>query len=134
MQAIPCICDEAGHRPRLVVITGGPGAGKTALLETVRYHFCQHVSVLPESASLIYGGGFLDKDDKTKFRPGFSVPADADFLHNYTRTTSSPRPAPTTPVSWPDMPPSSIYALRAVGTGTTTRTPCASSRPKRRRL
>jgi acetyl esterase/lipase len=26
---------------------------------------------------MIYGGGFLDKDDKTKFRPGFSVPADA---------------------------------------------------------
>ena len=26
---------------------------------------------------MIYGGGFLDKDDKTKFRAGFSVPADA---------------------------------------------------------
>ena len=25
----------------------------------------------------VYGGGFLDQDDKTKFRAGFSVPADA---------------------------------------------------------
>ena len=26
---------------------------------------------------MIYGGGFLDKDDKSKLRPGFTVPADA---------------------------------------------------------
>ena len=25
----------------------------------------------------IYGGGFLDKDDKSKLRAGFSIPADA---------------------------------------------------------
>jgi|SRR6185437_10670999 len=31
----------------------------------------------PDFIVFIYGGGFLDKDDKTKFRPGFSVPADA---------------------------------------------------------
>lgn len=31
----------------------------------------------PDFMVMIYGGGFLDKDDKTKFRPGFSVPADA---------------------------------------------------------
>jgi acetyl esterase/lipase len=31
----------------------------------------------PDFIVMIYGGGFLDKDDKTKFRPGFSVPADA---------------------------------------------------------
>jgi acetyl esterase/lipase len=31
----------------------------------------------PDFLVFIYGGGFLDKDDKTKFRPGFSVPADA---------------------------------------------------------
>lgn len=39
-------------------MTGGPGAGKTAVLEVVRRLFCQHVVVLPESASIIYGGGF----------------------------------------------------------------------------
>ena len=40
------------------MVTGGPGAGKTALLELVRGHFCAHVTVLPESASIVFGGGF----------------------------------------------------------------------------
>jgi len=31
----------------------------------------------PDFLVFIYGGGFLDKDDKSKFREGFSVPADA---------------------------------------------------------
>ncbi|OAI57176.1 hypothetical protein AYO49_02630 [Verrucomicrobiaceae bacterium SCGC AG-212-N21] len=31
----------------------------------------------PDFVVFIYGGGFLDKEDKTKFRPGFSVPTDA---------------------------------------------------------
>ncbi len=31
----------------------------------------------PDFMVMIYGGGFLDATDKTKFRPGFSVPADA---------------------------------------------------------
>jgi predicted ATPase len=42
----------------LVVLTGGPGAGKTAVLEVVRRQFCAHVVVLPEAASILYGGGF----------------------------------------------------------------------------
>ena len=52
---------------RKVVVTGGPGAGKTALLETVRHHFCEHVAVLPEAASLLYRGGFpRDSDPSTQ--------------------------------------------------------------------
>ena len=31
----------------------------------------------PDFLVFIYGGGFLDKDDKSKFRSGFSIPADA---------------------------------------------------------
>jgi acetyl esterase/lipase len=31
----------------------------------------------PDFLVFVYGGGFLDKDDPTKFRPGFAVPADA---------------------------------------------------------
>lgn len=31
----------------------------------------------PDFIVFVYGGGFLDPTDKTKFRPGFSVPADA---------------------------------------------------------
>lgn len=31
----------------------------------------------PDFTVFVYGGGFLDKDDKTKFRDGFNVPKDA---------------------------------------------------------
>jgi predicted ATPase len=40
------------------VLTGGPGAGKTAVLELVRQEFCAHVQVLPEAAGIVFGGGF----------------------------------------------------------------------------
>lgn len=52
-----CTCNR-GHRSRRVVLTGGPGAGKTAVLELIRRAMCQHVHVLPESAGIIFGGGF----------------------------------------------------------------------------
>ena len=41
-----------------MVLTGGPGAGKTAVLELVRQEFCAHVHVLPEAAGIVFGGGF----------------------------------------------------------------------------
>ena len=50
-------CD-ATHAPRRVVLTGGPGAGKTAILELIRQSFCRHVRVLPEAATIVFGGGF----------------------------------------------------------------------------
>ncbi len=54
-----CGCASPGeHVPRRIVLTGGPGAGKTAVLEVVRKRFCEHVVVLPEAASIVYGGGF----------------------------------------------------------------------------
>ncbi|HEX7669800.1 MAG TPA: ATP-binding protein [Polyangiaceae bacterium] len=53
----PCVC-HIEHEPRLVVVTGGPGAGKTAVLELVRRQFCEHVVVLPEAAGILFGGGF----------------------------------------------------------------------------
>ena len=46
----------------MIVLTGGPGAGKTALLELVQYTFCRHVIVLPESASILWSGGFPRRD------------------------------------------------------------------------
>jgi predicted ATPase len=52
-----CECD-APHDRRRVVLTGGPGAGKTAVLELIRQSFCVHVKVLPESAGIVFGGGF----------------------------------------------------------------------------
>jgi predicted ATPase len=49
-------CDD--HTSRRIALTGGPGAGKTAVLEIVRTTMCEHVKVLPESASIVFGGGF----------------------------------------------------------------------------
>jgi predicted ATPase len=53
----PCDCD-ARLEPRRVVLTGGPGAGKTAVLELIRLFFCVHVKTLRESAGIVFGGGF----------------------------------------------------------------------------
>ena len=52
-----CDCTER-HQTRRIVLTGGPGAGKTATLELIRQSFCEHVHILPEAASLLYSGGF----------------------------------------------------------------------------
>jgi predicted ATPase len=52
-----CACETHG-RPRVVVLTGGPGAGKTAVLEVIRRELCTHVVVLPEAASILWNGGF----------------------------------------------------------------------------
>jgi len=57
----PCDCQER-HVTRRVVLTGGPGAGKTAVLELIRLFFCEHVRTLPESASIVFGGRFPRSD------------------------------------------------------------------------
>lgn len=54
---LSCACVSHGE-PRLVVLTGGPGAGKTAVLEVIRKDLCSHVVVLPEAASILWEGGF----------------------------------------------------------------------------
>lgn len=53
-----CACKLSEHACKLVVLTGGPGAGKTAVLEAVQRSFCRHIAVLPEAASILFGGGF----------------------------------------------------------------------------
>lgn len=59
---MPCDC-QAAHTPKRIVLTGGPGAGKTALLELIRQSFCVHVRILPEAASIVFGGGFPREAD-----------------------------------------------------------------------
>ena len=61
-----CACREP-HERRRVVLTGGPGAGKTAVLELIRQSFCVHVKVLPEAAGIVFGGGF-PRDDGAERR------------------------------------------------------------------
>lgn len=53
-----CSCKMKSHQTGLIVVTGGPGAGKTAILEMAKKAFCHHIAVLPEAASIIFGGGF----------------------------------------------------------------------------
>jgi broad-specificity NMP kinase len=52
-----CECQKIGIE-RKIVLTGGPGAGKTAVLEIIRHSLCEHVKILPEAAGVIFGGGF----------------------------------------------------------------------------
>ena len=59
---VACECKDV-HKRKRIVLTGGPGAGKTALLELIRQSFCAHVRVLPEAASIVFGGGFPREDD-----------------------------------------------------------------------
>ncbi len=54
----PCSCEELHHVTKYVAVTGGPGAGKTAILELARRRFCRHVRVLPEVATMLFAGGF----------------------------------------------------------------------------
>ena len=54
--------------PQRIVITGGPGAGKTAVLELARRDLCKHVEVLPESARIAFGGGFPRRLDDAGLR------------------------------------------------------------------
>lgn len=56
-----CACMEV-HNRRRIVLTGGPGAGKTAFLGLVRQSFCTHVRVLSEAAGVVFGGGFPRED------------------------------------------------------------------------
>src|SRR6266542_2092430 len=53
-----CACSATVHHPKFIVLTGGPSAGKSRLLEMIRGNFCPHIGVLPEAASIVFGGGF----------------------------------------------------------------------------
>lgn len=55
--ATACSC-TLDHPPKLVVVTGGPGAGKTAVLEVAQRQLCRHLVVLPEAASILWRGQF----------------------------------------------------------------------------
>lgn len=64
----PCGCTLLHGPPRLVVVTGGPGAGKTAILELARHRFCRHVLILPEAATILFAGGFPRFDNAAAAR------------------------------------------------------------------
>jgi len=82
-----CPCTTP-HTLRRVVLTGGPGAGKTATLGIVRRYLCAHVAVLPESASILFSGGFPRRpDDGTRRaaqRAIYRVQAELEGLPEFT--------------------------------------------------
>lgn len=46
------------QRPPKIVLTGGPSGGKTTLANAIQKEFASHVITVPESASIIFGGGW----------------------------------------------------------------------------
>lgn len=52
-----CLCRK-GAALKFIVLTGGPGAGKTAVLELARRNFCKNLFIVPEAASILFSGGF----------------------------------------------------------------------------
>jgi predicted ATPase len=51
-----------GRGMKKIVLTGGPGAGKTAVLELAKRHFSGRLAIIPEAASIVFGGGFWRHD------------------------------------------------------------------------
>lgn len=49
---------ETKHRRRRIVLTGGPGGGKTTAADLFRREIGESVIVVPEAATLIFSGGF----------------------------------------------------------------------------
>lgn len=43
---------------RFIVLTGGPGAGKSAVMAAAHQIFGSQLAILPEAASIVYSGGF----------------------------------------------------------------------------
>ena len=63
--SLPCTCSGFGSKPNVVALTGGPGAGKTAIMELASRSLCRHVVLIPEAASVVFGGGFPRRRDES---------------------------------------------------------------------
>lgn len=50
------------HNCELIALTGGPGAGKTAVLDMAKPGLADHIAILPEAAGIVFGGGFWRLD------------------------------------------------------------------------
>jgi predicted ATPase len=46
-----------------IVLTGGPGGGKTTAADMLRREFCERVALVPETATMLFMGGFPRVDD-----------------------------------------------------------------------
>lgn len=72
---------------KFIAITGGPGAGKTAVLEMARTALCEHVIVMPEAAGILFGGGFPRRDTDPALRAVqraiFHVQRQMEYLYEH---------------------------------------------------
>jgi predicted ATPase len=53
----------APARPRRIVLTGGPGGGKTTAVDLYRRELGERVVVVPEAATMLFSGGFPRVDE-----------------------------------------------------------------------
>ncbi|WP_405055070.1 AAA family ATPase [Vibrio sp. B1FLJ16] len=47
-----------------VVVTGGPGGGKTTALDLFRRELCGQIMVVPEAATLLFSGGVTRSENE----------------------------------------------------------------------
>ncbi len=53
--------NNGSHR---IVLTGGPGGGKTTALDLIRRELGERVAVVPETATILFSGGFPRRHEK----------------------------------------------------------------------
>lgn len=82
----PCHCRDEDHptHGKYIALTGGPGAGKTAVLNLLRESLCHHVEILKESAGILFGGGFPRRESITAMKAAqraiFHVQSELEWL------------------------------------------------------
>jgi predicted ATPase len=53
---------------RRIVVTGGPGGGKTTAADLFRREMGEHIIIVPEAATLLFSGGFPRSDEPHAMR------------------------------------------------------------------
>jgi thymidylate kinase len=75
---------EMSEKIHFVCLTGGPGAGKTAIADVIKREFQTRVLVIPETATLLYSGGFprSDQDEEHRYiqKAIYHVQANSELL------------------------------------------------------
>lgn len=59
--------DNGNHRCR-IVLTGGPGGGKTTAADLFRRELVEEVALVPEAATMLFSGGFPRTDEPAALR------------------------------------------------------------------
>lgn len=77
----------ASSKVKTICLTGGPGAGKTAVTDVLRLQYAGVIMVVPESASILYSGGFprAQDDHEMRFvqRAIYSIQRSAEGVHQH---------------------------------------------------